>query len=58
VVVQVNGKLRAKLTIAKTTPDEEVKYLALDDANVRKYTDGKEPKKVVYVPGRLVNIVL
>jgi len=58
VVVQVNGKLRAKLTIGKATDEAEVKVLALDDENVKKYVEGKEPKKVIYVPGRLVNIVL
>jgi len=58
VVVQVNGKLRAKLTIGKATDEAEVKALALDDENVKKYVEGKEPKKVIYVPGRLVNIVL
>jgi leucyl-tRNA synthetase len=58
VVVQVNGKLRAKLTVAKVMPEEEVKRLALADENVRKYTETTEPKKIVYVPGRLVNIVL
>jgi leucyl-tRNA synthetase len=58
VVVQVNGKLRAKLIIDKSTDEAEVKYRALDDENVQKYVEGKEPKKVIYVPGRLVNIVL
>jgi leucyl-tRNA synthetase len=58
VVVQVNGKLRAKLTVAKTMSEEDVKRLALADENVRKYTETAEPKKIVYVPGRLVNIVL
>ena len=57
-VVQVNGKLRAKLTVDKAIADDEAKALALSDENVKKYVEGKEPKKVVYVPGRLVNIVL
>ncbi|HEU4715924.1 MAG TPA: class I tRNA ligase family protein [Candidatus Saccharimonadales bacterium] len=58
VVVQINGKLRAKLTVAKTIGEDEVKQLALQDENVQKYLEGKEPKKVIYVPGRLVSIVL
>lgn len=58
VVVQINGKLRAKLTVAKTIGEDEVKRLALQDENVQKYLESKEPKKVIYVPGRLVSIVL
>lgn len=58
VVVQVNGKLRAKLTVAKNSNDDDVKMQALQEDNVQKYLEGKEPKKVIYVPGRLVNIVL
>jgi leucyl-tRNA synthetase len=57
IVVQVNGKLRAKLTVAKVADPEDVKRLALEDKNVQKYLEGEEPKKVIYVPGRLVNIV-
>ena len=56
VIVQVNGKLRAKLQVAADTSEEEIKSLALADENVQKFVDG-EPKKVIYIPGRLVNIV-
>ena len=58
VVVQVNGKLRAKLTVAKDMAAEDVKRLAIEDENVQKYLEQKEPAKIIYVPGRLVNIVL
>lgn len=57
IIVQVNGKLRAKLSVSADIPDEEVKALALGDGHVRKFLVG-EPKKVIYVPGRLVNIVV
>lgn len=58
IIVQVNGKLRAKLSVANDTSEEEVKTLALGEANVVKFLDNKKPSKVVYVPGRLVNIVV
>lgn len=56
IVVQVNGKLRAKLDVAADTGAEEIKKLALADENVQKFVTG-EPRKVIYVPGKLVNIV-
>ena len=56
-VVQVNGKLRAKLKLAKDTPKEEIEKLAQEDANVQQHTQGKTIKKIIVVPGRLVNIV-
>jgi leucyl-tRNA synthetase len=56
IVVQVNGKLRAKLDVATDTGAEEVKKLALADENVQKFVTA-EPRKVIYVPGKLVNIV-
>ncbi len=57
VVVQVNGKLRAKLTVAKDISKEEMETLALADENVKKFTDGNTIRKVIVVPGKLVNIV-
>ncbi len=56
IIVQVNGKLRAKLDVATDTDEETIKKLALADENVQKFVDG-ESKKVIYVPGRLVSIV-
>lgn len=58
VVVQVNGKVRAKLELPKTADETAATAAALDNEHVRKYLDGKEPAKVVYVPGRLVSIVV
>ena len=57
IIVQVNGKLRAKLELPAETSEEEVKAKARADENVLKFVTS-EPKKVVYVPGRLVNIVV
>lgn len=56
IIVQVNGKLRAKLTVATNEPEETIKTLALADENVKKFVAG-EPKKVIYVKNKLVSIV-
>jgi leucyl-tRNA synthetase len=58
VVVQVNGKVRAKLTLAAEVSQDEALKAALADENVQKFLGGKEPAKVIYVPGRLLNLVL
>ena len=57
VVIQVNGKLRAKLTVAKDISKDEMEALALADDNVKTYTDGNTVRKVIVIPGKLVNIV-
>jgi leucyl-tRNA synthetase len=57
-VVQVNGKLRGHITAASGANQSEVQTAALADGNVKRYTEGKEIKKVVIVPGKLVNIVV
>jgi leucyl-tRNA synthetase len=58
VIVQVNGKLRAKLTVAADASEDDVKQEALNEPNVVKFLENKQPAKVIYVPGRLVNIVV
>lgn len=57
IIVQVNGKLRAKLDVAADISDEDIKKLALENENVGKFIVG-EPKKVIYVPKKLVSIVV
>ncbi len=57
IVVQVNGKLRAKLTVTADATKEQVEELGLKDENVMKFTEGKTVRKVIYVPGKLLNIV-
>ena len=56
-VVQVNGKLRAKLDIAATASKEEVEVLAKSDENVQRFLDGVTIRKIIVVPNKLVNIV-
>ena len=57
-VVQVNGKLRGHIRVPSNATREQIEAAALADESVRKFIDGKAPKKVVVVPGRLVNIVV
>ena len=56
--VQVNGKLRDKIQIAADAGEAAVKAAALATAGAQKFMEGKEPKKIVVVPKRLVNIVV
>ncbi|MBI2379619.1 MAG: leucine--tRNA ligase [Gammaproteobacteria bacterium] len=58
IVVQVNGKLRGKLTVPASATKEDIEALALKDEHVLRYTEGKEIKKVIAVPGKLLNIVV
>jgi len=58
IIVQVNGKLRAKLELGKDASEDEVKQAALADDRVQSHVGNQKPTKIVYVPGRLVNIVV
>jgi leucyl-tRNA synthetase len=57
IVVQVNGRVRSRLTVDASLPEHAVQDLALADGKVRPWVDGREIAKVVVVPGRLVNVV-
>tara|TARA_R110002049_G_scaffold260412_3_gene436267 strand:+ start:2139 stop:4610 length:2472 start_codon:yes stop_codon:yes gene_type:complete len=57
-VVQVNGKLRGKISVAADASKEQIIELSLADANVQRFIDGKTIRKTIVVPGRLVNIVV
>lgn len=56
--VQVNGKLRAKIQVAKDADEEAVKALAFEQENVKAHTDGKNIVKVIVVKNKIVNIVV
>ena len=58
IIVQVNGKLRSKLELPVDADKEAIEQRALDDEKVRTYLNTRAPKKVIYVPGKLVNIVV
>jgi leucyl-tRNA synthetase len=57
-IVQINGKVRDKVEVPVTIGEEEATELALGRENVKRWLSGKEVKKTVYVPGRLVSIVV
>jgi leucyl-tRNA synthetase len=58
VVVQVNGKLRDKLEVASGISEDELRSLAWKSTKVQAASDGRDPRKVIYVPGRLINFVV
>ncbi len=56
--IQVNGKMRAKVSVASDASKEEVEKAALADERVQQYLGGKAPRRVIVVPGKIVNIVV
>lgn len=58
IIVQVNGKLRAKLDVAAGTDKSEIEKLGLANEHVQSFVQGKEPVKIIYVPGKILNIVV
>jgi len=57
-VVQVNGKVRDNITVPADISEDDAKKVALDSEIIKKWLEGKEPKKVIYVKGKLVSIVV
>jgi leucyl-tRNA synthetase len=55
--VQVNGRRRAEIEVPANADDDAIRDLALREPNVERHLEGRPPKKVIVVPGRLVNIV-
>jgi leucyl-tRNA synthetase len=58
IVIQVNGKVRSRLTVPSGTDEQEVKRRALEDERVQKYTEAKAVKKCIFVKDKLFNIVI
>jgi len=58
IVVQINGKLRGRVMIAAKATEAEARAAALGDENVSKWVEGKEIRKFVFVPSKLINIVV
>ncbi|MCV2876214.1 leucine--tRNA ligase [Rhodobacteraceae bacterium XHP0102] len=56
--IQINGKRRSELTVAKDMPQDEVEKLVLADEAVAKALEGRAPKKLIVVPGRIINVVI
>jgi leucyl-tRNA synthetase len=57
-IIQVNGKLRGKLMVAKAMNRDEIEVMAKENHNVQKFIEGQMIKKIVVVPGKLINIVI
>ena len=57
-IIQVNGKLRDRIQVPANISAEDAESIALNNDIVQRYLSGKAPRRVIYVPGRLVNIVL
>jgi leucyl-tRNA synthetase len=57
-IVQINGKVRARIEVDADIGEEEAKATALADENVQRHIGGREVRKIIYVPGRLVNVVV
>ncbi len=57
-VVQVNGKLRGQISVPKAASKEDIETLALNDEGVKRHTEGKPVKKIIVVPGKLINVVV
>jgi leucyl-tRNA synthetase len=58
VVIQVNGKLRGRVSVAADSSEEAIREAALADPNVQKWVEGKPIRKVIVVKGKLVNVVM
>ena len=57
-MVQVNGKLRGRVSVPADADKETIEATAIADANVQRFVEGQAIRKVIVVPGRLVNIVV
>ena len=57
-VVQVNGKVRTRMIMRRGISEDEAREAALADPNVQRFTDGKSPRKTIFVPDRLLNLVV
>ena len=58
IVIQLNGKVKQRINVSASASQEDIKSLALSDSKIREQIKGKEIKKVIIVPGKLVNIVV
>jgi leucyl-tRNA synthetase len=57
-IVQINGKLRDKIEVESDISEDKAKELAISSKKIKNWVEGKEIKKVIFVPGKLINIVI
>jgi leucyl-tRNA synthetase len=58
IVVQLNGKVRQRILVSSSASQEDIKRLALNDSKIKERVKSQEIKKIIVVPGKLVNIVV
>ena len=58
IAVQINGKLRSQVTINLDLSEEEIKKVILEDEKIKKYIQNKTIRNIIYVPGKIINIVV
>ena len=58
IAVQVNGRVRGRVRLARTASEQAAREGALQDENVRKFVEGKTERKLIYVPGRVLNFIV
>jgi len=57
-IIQINGKVRDKIEVQKDISEKEAKELALSQEKIKKWLENKKPKKIIYIPNRLINLVV
>ncbi|MBU1136898.1 leucine--tRNA ligase, partial [Patescibacteria group bacterium] len=57
-IIQINGKMRDRIETSKDLTEKQAKELALSSEKIKKWLKGKEPKKIIYIPKRLINLVI
>jgi leucyl-tRNA synthetase len=58
VAIQINGKLRDTIEVDRSIGEDEIKKTAVERPNIARWLEGKTPKKVIYVQGKIISIVL
>ena len=57
-IVQINGKMRDKIEVARDITEEEARQIVLAGEKVKKWLESKKIRKIIFVPGRLINLVV
>jgi len=58
IAIQINGKLRGRVTVESNLPQKELETLAKEQGNIKKYIENKKIKKVIYIDKKLLNLVV
>jgi leucyl-tRNA synthetase len=58
IVIQINGRVRSHIEVPGSVPEDQIKRLAFDDERIKRHLGGKNVRKTIYVPGKILNIVV